>query len=408
MNTTYRSAFTFLVFLLLFGSGFAPASPPETFKAAFIGPDRNLYAWTPSGSTQKIFTGGDLSDLKISGDGSLIAFTRHDTDGRVSLWMCNFDGSNSREVMTRDDMPTLKTNMESIGAGPVNLRWIPGTHTLTFTSYEVFDGPGMVLNDDLITINGDTGKWNILLKPHHGGVAAFSPDGKWMALSTATNVSIMDVNGIPAPGPGLDFPAVLTYSEYQYYPEPVWAADSSRLAVFIPTDDPMKEPRGKSSIWILDTMGSQPGRQVQFTPQFIGPAVVSPDLAKFIYVREAGNPTENRRELRSALINGSNGVTVFSGEVPEVYGWTPDGDGFAFRASMGDPIKVSRVNGPVGDLKGTEGADWFRWVDPNRFLFTRVTGDTVELTLGDRKEGRQLMAALPVSENFRMMVDFVQ
>lgn len=408
MRNQLKTALVTILLLFPYITGFAPASPPETFKAAFIGPNRNLYAWTPSGSTQMIFSGGDLSDLKISGDGILIAFTRHDSDGRVSLWICDFDGSNAREVITRADMSTLKTNTDSIGAGPVNMRWIPGTHTLTFTSYEVFDGPGMALNDDLITVDGDTGKWEVLLKPHHGGVAAFSPDGKWMALTTPTSVSIMDVNGIPAPGPGLDFPLVLTYSEYWYYPEPVWASDSTQLAVFIPTDDPMKEPRGKSSIWILDTIGSQPTRQVQITPHFIGPVVVSPDLAKFIYVREVGSPADNLRELRSALINGANGFTVFSGGSPDVYGWTPDGDMFAYRATMEDPITVSQMNGSIGNLQGTEGADWFQWVDSDRFLFTRVTGDTVELTLGDRKEGRQLLAALPVSDYFRMLVDFVE
>jgi hypothetical protein len=135
---------------------------------------------------------------------------------------------------------------------------------------------------------------------------------------------------------------------------------------------------------------------------------IAPDLTKFFYIREVGNPIENRRELRTALINGANGFTVFSGNAPDVFGWAPDGNVFAFRSTMEDPITVSQMNGSIGDLKGTERADWFKWVDSNRFLFTRVTDDTVELTLGDRKEGNQLLAALPVSTYFRMLVDFVQ
>jgi Tol biopolymer transport system component len=408
MKTAYRSAFIFLVILLLICSGFTPAAPSGTLKVAFIGPDRNLYAWTAEGGTQKLYDAGDLNDLKISGDGALIAFTRQKENQETSLWICNFDGGQAREVMSWADLSSLKTNPDSTGAGPSNLRWIPGTHTLTFTSYEVFEGPGMALNDDLITVDGDTGKWEMFLKPKQGGVAAFSPDGKWMALSTPTNISIMDVSGIPAPGPGLDFPAVMTYSEYQYYPEPVWAADSTRLAVFIPTDDPMKEPRGLSSIWTMDVMGTQPVRQVQITPQFIGPVTIAPDLTKFFYVREVGNPADNRRELRTALINGTNGKTVFSGSAPDVYGWSPAGDVFAFRATNDDPVTVSQMAGSVGDLPGTQGVYWFDWVDSSRFLFSKVTGDTVELFLGDRKEGNQSLAALPVSENFRMLVDFVQ
>jgi hypothetical protein len=229
-----------------------------------------------------------------------------------------------------------------------------------------------------------------------------------MALSTPANISIMDVNGIPAPGPGIDFVPVITYSEYQYYPSPVWAEDSIRLAVFIPTDDPLKEPRGKSSIWTMDVEGSKPVRQVQITLQFIGPVTVSPDLTRLFYVREAGNPPESRVELRTALINGTNGKTVFSGSNPVVYGWAPESDVFAYRATADDPVTVSQMNGSVGDLPGTKGAYWFSWVDSSRFLFSKVTGDTAELFLGDRKEDNQLLAALPVSEYFRMTVDFVQ
>jgi hypothetical protein len=170
----------------------------------------------------------------------------------------------------------------------------------------------------------------------------------------------------------------------------------------------MKEPRGLSSIWTMDVMGTQPVRQVQITPQFIGPVTIAPDLTKFFYVREVGNPADNRRELRTALINGTNGKTVFSGSAPDVYGWSPAGDVFAFRATNDDPVTVSQMAGSVGDLPGTQGVYWFDWVDSSRFLFSKVTGDTVELFLGDRKEGNQSLAALPVSENFRMLVDFVQ
>jgi hypothetical protein len=200
----------------------------------------------------------------------------------------------------------------------------------------------------------------------------------------------------------------MTYSEYQYYPSPIWAADSTRLAVFIPTDDPLKEPRGPSSIWTMDVMGTAPVQQTQVTPQFIGPVMVAPDLTKFFYVRAIGKPADNRRELRTALINGTNGKTVFSGNMPDLYGWAPAGDVFAYRVSVKDPITVSQMNGSVGNLTGTNGTLWFSWIDSSRFLFSKVTGDTVELFLGDRKEGNQSLAALPVSENFQMLIDFVQ
>lgn len=266
----------------------------------------------------------------------------------------------------------------------------------------------MALNDDLIVLDGDSGAWNILLKPGQGGVAAFSPNGKWMALSTAQNISIMDVNGIPAPGPGLDFLPVATYSEYQYYPSPVWSTDSNRIAVFIPTDDPLKEPRGPSAIWSLDVQGNAPARLAQVTPQFIGTVSISPNLTSFFYIKEVGNPVENKRELRTALINGQGEKTVFSGGIPNVYGWTPAGDAFAYQVTRDEAITVSQPGGSIGDLPGTNQAYWFAWVDGSRYLFSRVNGDTVELSLGDQKEGNLMLAALPVSDYFRLLVDFVQ
>jgi hypothetical protein len=136
--------------------------------------------------------------------------------------------------------------------------------------------------------------------------------------------------------------------------------------------------------------------------------IVAPDLTKFFYVREIGKPADNRRELRTALITGTNGKTVFSGNMPDLYGWAPASDVFAYRVTYKDLITVSQMDGSVGNLPGTIGAYWFSWVDSSRFLFSKVTGDTIELFLGDRKEGNLSLAALPVSENFRMLVDFVQ
>ncbi len=121
-----------------------------------------------------------------------------------------------------------------------------------------------------------------------------------MAISTAEKVTIMDTNGNPAPGQPLLFNPVMTYSEYQYYPVPVWGIDGNRLAVFIPAADPLSEPRQPASIWTMDVRGGNPILQAQVTPQFIGPVSISPDLTKFFYVKEVGQPAENRREIRTA------------------------------------------------------------------------------------------------------------
>lgn len=385
----------------------ASLHPPE-LRVSFVGPDRNLYTWAKSSGLTTLQATGDVTDVKISQDGSLIAYTRMGANEQYSLWVTSFKDTNARQVMTSSDFVGLKTDQASMGTSPANLKWIPGTHRLTFTTREIFEGPGMALNDDLIVVDGDKGTWDILLKARQGGVAAFSPDGRWMALSTAKNISIMDVNGIPAPGPGLDFPPVATYSEYQYYPSSVWSPDSTRLAVFIPTDDPLKEPRGPSSVWSMDVQGGAPIHLAMVTPQFIGPVTISPDLQKLFYVREIGSPAENRREMVTMWINAKQENSVFTGGIPITHDWNPDSTYFAYQTDQSAAVTVSEMDGSVGNLSGTDGAYWFAWVDSNRYLFSRVVGDTVELYLGNQKEGNLLLAALPVTEYFRLLVDFVQ
>ena len=84
-----------------------------------------------------------------------------------------------------------------------------------------------------------TAEWNIKLKPGQAGLVTYSPDGRWMAVSTAEKVTIMDTNGNPSPAGVLQFSPVITYSEYRYYPTVQWSPDGSRLAVVIPAADPL-------------------------------------------------------------------------------------------------------------------------------------------------------------------------
>ncbi len=387
--------------------------PPESRRpaelyVAFIGPDRCLYTWARSSGVMKIMEYGDLSDLKLSEDGTLIAFTRDGEDQKNSLWIVGFDGSNPREVMTWNDLTSLKTNPESLGTSPYNLQWIPGTHILTFTTRDVFEGPGLVLNNDLIRVDGDSGAWRIKLMPGQAGLATFSPGGRWMAISTSEKITIMNLDGNPVPGNGLVFSPVITYSEYLYYPVPVWSADGSRLAVVIPAADPLAEPRQPASVWTMDIQGGDPILQTKVVSQFIGPVTVSPDLMKLFYVKEIGLPADNRREIRTAQINGQGEFVVFTGDIPLTWNWNPNSEVFAYQSARNQAVTVSQMDGSVGFLPDTNGASWFSWVDAAQFLFSRTSGENVELFLGKWREGSQLIATLPRSDRYQIQVDFAR
>lgn len=389
------------------------ASPTESQKSnelrvVFIGPDRNLQTWTESTGPTSILEFGDISEFKISTDGELVAFLRQDASISSSLWVSGFDGNNPRQVMSWDDLKGLKTSPDSYGASPSNLQWIPGTHRFTFTTHDLFEGPGLILNDDLIEVDADTGAWRICLQRGDGGIVKYSPDGKWMAVSTANRVIIRDINGNTSPTAPLSFTPVMTYSEYQYYPEPVWAADGSWLAVAIPPNDPLAEPKQAFSIWTMDTSGGAPVLESQVVPQFLGPVSISPDLQKYYYVKETGQPVENKREIRTAQINGQNEQVVFTGGIPIMHDWNSDSESFAYQAASQLTVTVNQLNGPPANLAGTDGTFWFRWVDETRFLFARRAGDTMEILLGKQGEGSRLLAALPTSDMFFLEIDFIR
>jgi len=381
---------------------------PDELHVAFISPQQDVYSWSQSQGTIKILDYHDASGLKISEDGSLIAVIRSSSNQQSSLWVVGFDGSLPRELVSWSDLTGFKTAPDSLGTEPNNLQWIPATHLVTFSTREVFDGPGMVLNDDLIVVDAEAGEWNIRLKPGTAGLVNFSPDGKWMAISTAEDISILDMDGNPAASGVLTFPPVITYSEYRLYPTPQWSADSSRLAVVIPAEDPLAEPRQPASIWMMNVAGGEPVLQSQVIPQFIGPVLISPDLSKMFYVKEVGAIQENRREIRTALINGQNDRFVFSGSIPITWDWNPNSEVFSFQTDNASPITVSQMNGSVGDLADTKNLQWFQWVDAQTYLFVRNLNGNEELLIGKWGGGSFSIATLPKSDMFRTQVDFTR
>ncbi|MEI8132898.1 MAG: hypothetical protein WCG34_10725, partial [Leptolinea sp.] len=187
-----------------------------------------------------------------------------------------------------------------------------------------------------------------------------------------------------------------------------WSPDGGQLAVFIPAADSLAEPRQPASIWMMKVAGGNPILQAQVVPHFIGPVSVSPDLSKMFYVKEIGAKEENKREIRTALISGQNDRYVFSGGTPIIWNWNPNSEVFAYQTDNAAPITVSEMNGSVGDLKDTEGLDWFSWVDAQSYLFTRTNAGTQEILFGKWGEGSFSIAALPESDRYRMQVDFTR
>jgi hypothetical protein len=125
-------------------------------------------------------------------------------------------------------------------------------------------------------------------------------------------------------------------------------------------------------------------------------------------VKEVGPKEENRREIRTAMINGQNDRFVFSGGIPVIWDWNPNSEVFAYQTDSTSPVTVSQMNGSVGDLQYTENIKWFTWVDSQIYLFVREGGGNEEIVFGKWGEGSFAIAALPRSDMYGMQVDFTR
>jgi hypothetical protein len=112
---------------------------------------------------------------------------------------------------------------DALGAAPVQLEWVPGTHTLAFNTYPYFEGPGFFPHDDLWLVDADTGTLLPFLDIGTGGMFAYSPNGSRLAVSSFQSVSLMDGNGGNRRDDVLIYEPVMTYSEFLYYVTPQWS-----------------------------------------------------------------------------------------------------------------------------------------------------------------------------------------
>ena len=263
-----------------------------------------------------------VSRVKVSGDGSVVAFVRHLDEYRAELWAINRDGTDERLLVTAADLAAFDPPAE--GVKPAQFAWVPGTHTLLFNTRQV--GYGLVYYDDLRSTEADSRVMQTLLTPGSGGQFSISPDGSQVALITAQTISLINTDGSRLREGLVSYPPVVTESEFRFYAAPVWAVDSRSLLVAIPSAEPSL-PDATLSIWFIPVDGTTGTRLATFS---VGrwninfPAVFSPDSAHIAFVTLG----EEGLSLNIARVDGSEHVT-FAIDSPDFLGWT-DAEHFTF------------------------------------------------------------------------------
>ena len=370
-------------------AGAGSGQEPLELRAAYVN-NGDVWIWEKSSRPQQLTLGGGVESVWLSDDGQYIAFTR-DQD----IWVVDSDGGNERRLTHQDDFQDSNLDPEMApyvtGIVPMNVAWRPDSDELYFNTSPQMEGPGLLLSDDLWRVDADTGELSMALAPGEGGNFYFSPDGRSLAIVTPGRIDLMAADGSGRREAFTHTP-VITFSEFEYYAEPVWAPDSDSLKVAIPPADSSAVSSQPMSIWHIPVEDRPPwlAGQVIALRALHYPPLFAPNLARLAYLTEDNPeniPESNLLDMAVAELSESKvwDPVIYPAEVMNVHGWSPDGmrllitlpTALLAEITMGQPdIKPLISDGDVGSISH------LTWTDDFRFLYVRYNEDGWKFLLG--------------------------
>ncbi len=353
----------------------APSITMQDFLLAYTD-DGNLWTLTPGGSGQQLTSSGDVIEVLLSSDRQLIVYVRQSLQPDIfEVRAINADGRNDRQILSQDTLDNLYPLDGALHYLTSQMEFIPGTYALLFNTRAVFDGPGLVKNDDLYRLDVDTGELAELIAREQGGDFLISPDGEKLAISQADSIAMAGVDGSNLRPDLVTFQPIITYSEYQYYPVMVWATDSTRFGVFIPSSDPLAEnPSG--TVWIVPienpAQSFTPIQGQVFFPQSNGRSLLSADLQTVAFVRE-----DEDSSLFISNLDGTDSRPYDQGDLQWI-GWSPDGSHFAYRREQ---VRLA-LGRPEADPRPLADGRSLRWLSSELYIVQSGQRGDWSLTLG--------------------------
>jgi hypothetical protein len=380
-------------------------APTTTLQIAYV-VGGNVHFWEEGGVGIQLTDTGDVLDVIISDDSRVAVFTTRVDEYTEELWAVNTDGSDLRHLVGEDDFAMMVTHQDAIGAVPYQIDFVPGTHRIAFNTRLLFEGPGLLLQDDLWMVDvDDPGIPKSILPLGQGGAFSYSRDGRKIALVRPDQISIFDSAGSTR----IDlhsFPTVITYSEYQYYPPVSWTLDSSALRAIIPPPDPLAEPASTTQVLHLQADGSESRLLANFemVPFFSNEAALSPDTNRLAYVAPGFSGDPYSGILRIVNADGTENVEYDGGQI-QFLGWSPDNRRFIY--TVNDSPNIGEVGSHAVPLHGITFMRNVSWIDPSRYLYLNRDGTSWELNLGQLGGGPFLIARTAPAGNM-ISYDFVK
>jgi Tol biopolymer transport system component len=357
--------------------------------------ENNLWFWS-GGKALQLTTSGDAYNPRLSTDGQWIAFMRPVSDFNIELWAIQRDGSGERRLVSVDDLNAIGSsvrNSSAVAINPYQYDWVPGKHTLAFNTQQVFQGPGLSLLNDLNLVDADSGQLSVLFQPGWGGDFFYSPDGSQVAISRPETIVLSNADGSEL-RTVLNYTLVTTYSEYRYYATPSWSPDGAFLRVAIPPVEPLAEPRQPTALYRLPVDGSAAIQEgsLDVVPFFEMQPTYSPDLSRLAFLRETGQPAENRRELLLSTYDGKGEWVYARAPLLRFGDWSPDNRRFVYLSGDNQEAWLGSLDETPQPLtSAAAGISRLRWVDADRLVYVQQSGETYDLYLLDLKSGLLLL-----------------
>ncbi|MBI9052085.1 MAG: PD40 domain-containing protein [Anaerolineaceae bacterium] len=371
-----------------------PHALPAELRLVYTDTSSNLFSWTEADGVNSLLATGDIMGPRLSDDGQWIVFIRTTDYIHYNLWIIGFDGIGERILVSSDQFLSLSNHPDAPGAAPYIYSWVPGSHTLAFNVSPKFEGPGLLINDDLHLVNAESGMLSTLLAPGDGGVFYYSPDGSQIALVTPENISLINADGSNRRDNVLTYDPVLTYSEYMYYAEPKWADDSSFLRVAIPPQDPLGDLTQQTTLWHIPTDGSAAGIAGHVLIAPLTSVNLSPDLSWIAYLDYFGDPSDNRRNLHFNNFSGTADHIYTTGEV-RINAWNPDSNHLVYTNYDVENTKYADKDGGETLLIPVGSANSISFINENTYIYLRNAGTEWQLAHGNLDGTQTMIASMP-------------
>ncbi len=314
--------------------------------------------WTWQGGTEQKLTSltPDTNQARLSGDGKLVAFNR-----QGSVWIVQSDGRGEKALISLEDFAQLPP--KEPGVVFYSLGWLPNSHKLLFNTL-INDPQGMRPTNDLFIADADNGKYEALLPAGEGGQFYASPDGKWIAVVSPTQLRIINPQGGQA-RVLLELSQTNQKNSFEGALVMRWGQDGDHLVAVVRPGDLHKDP---AQIWSIALDGSAP---ILINTYPLAPGRyfdLSPDLLRLAYYHQTDPTQPEALALHISNLDGSQDFLLIARTGVGLDCWTPESQNIVIWSKT-DGYQLYSLDGKLRPLTDQYLSNsGILWLDSAHFL----------------------------------------